>query len=88
MHLSNATKETNGERFALPCVEDGDTSVCAAFDRRGRCIYAGNSKGKVFIICAKKFKLLKAFKIGNSSQGVKQIKFARKARVKICTLLI
>jgi len=70
--------ETNGERFALPCVEDGDTSVCASFDRRGRCVYAGNSKGKVFIICAKKFKLLKAFKIGNSSQGVKQIKFARK----------
>ncbi|CBY13635.1 unnamed protein product [Oikopleura dioica] len=71
---STKITQTNGERFALPCVEDGDTSVCASFDRRGRCVYAGNSKGKVFIICAKKFKLLKAFKIGNSSQGVKQIK--------------
>jgi len=68
----------DGERHSLPCVEDGDTNICASFDRRGRCIYAGNSKGKIFVICAERFKCIRAFKVGTSSQGVKQIKFARK----------
>merc|ERR1712048_1067401 len=68
----------DGKRYPLPCVEDGDLNICASFDRRGRCIYAGNSKGKIFIICALKFKLIKAFRVGTSSQGVKQIKFVRK----------
>ena len=71
-------KGLDGKRHDLPCVEDGDTNICASFDRRGRCIYAGNSKGKIFVICAQKFKLIRAFKVGTSSQGVKQIKFARK----------
>jgi len=68
----------DGKRYNLPCVEDGDINICASYDRRGRCIYAGNSKGKIFVICAKEFKLLMAFKVGTSTQGVKQIKFARK----------
>ena len=76
--FKNAIKALDGKRYNLPCVEEGDLNICASYDRRGRCIYAGNAKGKIFVICAEKFKLIKAFKVGTSSQGVKQIKFARK----------
>jgi len=67
-----------GKRTALPCVEDNDVNLTASWDRRGNFIYAGNSRGKIFVINAIKNKLIKSFKVGTSNNAIKQIKFARK----------
>ena len=67
-----------GERISLPCVEDNDVNLTAAWDRRGQFVYCGNSKGKIFVINAKNHKLIKSFRVGSSNNAIKQIKFARK----------
>ena len=48
-----------GKRTALPCVEDNDVNLTASWDRRGNFIYAGNSRGKIFVINALKNKVEK-----------------------------
>lgn len=67
-----------GNRTALPCVDDGDLNITATWDRRGKFIYCGNSKGKIMVIDFKSNKLIKAFKVGSSNNAIKEIKFARK----------
>ena len=62
----------------MPCVENNDVNLTASWDRRGQFVYAGNSKGKIFVINARHNKLIKSFRVGSSNNAIKQIKFARK----------
>ena len=53
-------------------------NITASWDRRGNFVYAGNSKGKVFVINVEKNALIKSFRVGSTNNAIKQIKFARK----------
>ncbi|CAH8591328.1 unnamed protein product [Heterobilharzia americana] len=59
--------------------DENDLSIVASYDRRGRHIYTGNSKGKVCIYDTKDFHLISSFKSTSAANAaIKSIEFARR----------
>nr|CAH8852812.1 unnamed protein product [Trichobilharzia regenti] len=59
--------------------DENDFSVVASYDRRGRYIYTGNSKGKVCIYDTTDFQLISSFKSTSAANAaIKSIEFARR----------
>ncbi|CAH8585030.1 unnamed protein product [Schistosoma bovis] len=59
--------------------DENDLSIVASYDRRGRYIYTGNSKGKVCIYETKDFQLISSFKSTSAANAaIKSIEFARR----------
>ncbi|TGZ64617.1 hypothetical protein CRM22_006298 [Opisthorchis felineus] len=59
--------------------EENDPSIVASYDRRGKYIYTGNSKGRVCIYDTEKFQLVTSFRpAGSANAAVKSIEFARR----------
>ena len=69
-----------GNHQTLPTLEDGDSNVVASFDRRGKYIYTGSSRGKIAVISVDTLKIVASFRIttGAANVAIKQIEFARK----------
>jgi len=62
----------------LPLDEDGDPNVIASFDRRGKYIYTGNSRGRIGVLSTKSFKTVASFRITAGNNIIKSIEFARR----------
>ena len=64
----------------LPTVNEGDCNVVASFNRRGKYIFTGNSKGQIAVIDVLKLKIMASFRVttGSINVAIKQIEFARK----------
>ncbi|XP_063712669.1 retinoblastoma-binding protein 5-like [Symsagittifera roscoffensis] len=83
MKHSAVLVSVSGKHSTLPLDTDSvsagaEPNVCAIFDRRGAHIITGNSKGKVLVIRTEDLKVVASFRISaSSSQGIKQIVFAR-----------
>ncbi|XP_075253983.1 retinoblastoma-binding protein 5 homolog [Convolutriloba macropyga] len=83
MKHSAVLVSVSGKHSTLPLDTDtnsigAEPNVCAIFDRRGAYIITGNSKGKVLVIKTDDLQIAASFKISaSSSQGIKQIVFAR-----------
>ncbi|TNN07807.1 Retinoblastoma-binding protein 5 isoform 3 [Schistosoma japonicum] len=59
--------------------DENDLSIVASYDRRGRHIYTGNSKGKVCIYETNNFQLVSSFKSTSAANAaIKSIEFARR----------
>ncbi|KAK4471005.1 hypothetical protein MN116_006506 [Schistosoma mekongi] len=59
--------------------DENDLSIVASYDRRGRHIYTGNSKGKVCIYETNNFQLISSFKSTSAANAaIKSIEFARR----------
>lgn len=61
--------------------KQGDVSIVASFDRRGECIYTGNSRGKLLILSCPDLKIKNSFRIGpgtSSAAAIKSIEFSRR----------
>ncbi|KAF8561425.1 hypothetical protein P879_08572 [Paragonimus westermani] len=65
--------------------DENDPSIVASYDRRGKYIYTGNSKGRVCIYDTDKFQLVTSFRPASSANAaVKSIEFSRRGE---CFLL-
>lgn len=65
----------------LPLGADADRTLIAVFDRKGRNVYLGNSKGTVLILNVTNFNILTEFKIpciGSTPISIRSIEFSRK----------
>ncbi|XP_026470775.1 retinoblastoma-binding protein 5 homolog [Ctenocephalides felis] len=73
--------DNKGGHMILPLGEDNDQKLFAVFDRKGRYIIMGNSRGTIMVLDAANWNFVTKFKIvpGISSWvSVKSIEFARK----------
>jgi len=69
----------SGQHSILPLDDDGDPNVIASFDRRGKYIYTGNSRGRICVLSTKSFKTVASFRItAGSNIIIKSIEFARR----------
>jgi len=63
----------------VPVDDENDLHIFASFDKRGRHIYTGNSKGKIIIVHREKLSIVKQFKLTQTmSNAVKGIEFSRR----------
>lgn len=71
---------SDGQHKDLPILDDADSVIAAAFDRRGLHIFIGNSKGRVGVVSVKDLKIVASFKVtqGTANVAIRQIEFARK----------
>jgi COMPASS component SWD1 len=53
-------------------------NIVASFDRRGRYVFTGNSKGRVLVLSCLELELKASFRVGSSVTAVKSIEFARR----------
>lgn len=81
---------SSGEPTIIQPEDENDPSIVASYDRRGRFIYTGNSKGRTqrVMVCVydtDKFQLVASFRPASSANAaVKSIEFARRGE---CFLL-
>jgi len=69
----------SGHHSILPLDDDGDPNVIASFDRRGKYIYTGNSRGRICVLSTKSFKTVASFRItAGNNIIIKSIEFARR----------
>jgi len=63
----------------VPVDDENDLHIFASFDKRGKHIYTGNSKGKIIIVNRDKLSIVKQFKLTQTmSNAVKGIEFSRR----------
>merc|ERR1719348_1131902 len=63
----------------VPVDDDTDLHIFATFDRRGKHVFTGNSKGKIMIIERESLKVVKQFRVTQTiSNAVKGIEFSRR----------
>ncbi|CAL8099284.1 unnamed protein product [Calicophoron daubneyi] len=68
-----------GDSTVIHPDDENDLSIVASYDRRGKYIYTGNSKGKVCIYDTEKFEVISSFKSGSAANAaIKSIEFARR----------
>lgn len=52
--------------------------IVASFDRRGKYIYTGNTRGKILILTCPDLEVTASFKVSTGMTGIKSIEFARR----------
>lgn len=55
-----------------------DLAIVASFDRRGKYVYTGNSKGKVLVLSSTDLEIKASFRVASSATAIKSIEFARR----------
>jgi len=69
---------TGGHRL-VPVDDDTDLHIFASYDRRGKHIFTGNSKGMILIVDTENLKVVKKFRLTQTvSNAVKGIEFSRR----------
>lgn len=70
----------DGRHRVIPVLDDADSVIAAAFDRRGINIFTGNSRGRVGVVSVRDLKIIASFRVtqGTANVAIRQIEFARK----------
>jgi len=78
-HAAVLVSLATGEHRLVPVDDETDLHIFASFDKRGKHIFTGNSKGMILIVEQEKFGIVRQFKITtNISNAVKGIEFSRR----------
>jgi len=77
--VSSLSPSGSASHRLVPVDEDSDLHIFATFDRRGKHIVTGNSKGRLMIVEREGLKVLKQFKVTQTlNNAVKGIEFSRR----------
>ncbi|KAK2167380.1 hypothetical protein NP493_1276g00021 [Ridgeia piscesae] len=71
----------DGQHQQVPLDEENDVNVVASFDRRGRNIYTGNSKGTMLVFDTETMTVVASFKVTtgtSNTTAIKSVEFARR----------
>jgi len=80
-HAAVVVTTAEGGHRLVPVDDDSDLHIFATYDRRGKHIYTGNSKGRILIVDSEKLEIKSQFKVQQTaaaSNSVKGIEFARR----------
>ncbi|XP_073985437.1 retinoblastoma binding protein 5 isoform X1 [Rhodnius prolixus] len=70
--------DIDGKHHVVPLDDDSDLAIVASFDRRGKYVYTGNSKGKVLVLSSTDLEIKASFRVASSATAIKSIEFARR----------
>jgi len=80
-HAAVVVTTTTEQHRLVPVDDENDLHIFATYDRRGKHIFTGNSKGKITIVDSEKFELKSQFRCSGTAaatNSVKGIEFSRR----------